>query len=188
MLNEYNFRKKDKASPEITSDRTEMLSSIKTISENVKEAYCGKSIIDCRLEIKLHDKDNFLSKLNQIFDPNVILPSESYQLRHLRAAIYDSGHTLEMSSGFIALEKLGFYIVSESDRIFIVSDYRTPIPSFIEDYDFYNAVYDLVQYLSDDLMDYSYLWSSGQKGYHVWIKLNNESMSDFYPDDSWGLE
>lgn len=187
MKSDYQVRDKDRRSPEETLDQIEILDNPEDIIEGIQFVFgMNDSIevkkiskLDLRMEISKDRESEFLAKLDEVLAPNVSIPREYRAIRHLRHAIYRAGSSLTEGKGFETLEKLGFYVLNEKDRIFVIADRRTPVPDGLPDFDFFNSVAMLMDYVSDELLDYSYLWSGDEKLYFAMVKMNGDMKSDY---------
>lgn len=187
MKNEYQIRIKDIRSPEEKLDQRELVKDPVEIIDNLKFVFNMNnrepdeevSEFDFRLEILRDKKSIFISKIDEAFDPNFILPYEFNGLRHLRQAIYRSGHILKKQSGIVSLEKLGFVLVEEKDRLFLIGDHRFVIPEGMSDCDLYHSVVVLIRYLSSEILDYTYMWSIDERGYTAMIKMDGKLCEDY---------
>jgi hypothetical protein len=171
MISDYEIRKKEIQSPEEGPGQEELLDDPQKIVDRIKEEYQvkdgvifkGDPILDFRMEISRSREREFLLKLDELLAPNSPIPHDFRRIKHLRQAIYKSGHTLMRGNGFETLEKLGFSIFYEKDRIFIICDHRVRVPESLDTEIFFEAAFVLMKYVSSELLDYSYLWSIEDK-------------------------
>lgn len=187
MKNEYQIRIKSIRSPEENLDQTELVNDPAEIIDNLKLIYNMNnrekdeevSELDFRIEILQDKKSIFISKIDEAFDSNFILPYEFSGLHHLRQAIYKNGHILRKKNGIASLEKLGFALIEEKDRLFLIGDHRVVVPEKMSDYDFYHSIVVLIRYLSSEILDYTYMWSIDERGYTAMIKMDGKLCEDY---------
>lgn len=192
MISDYMIRRKDKSSPEVDLGKNKIHTDPERIVEEVrKEFRCplntgdfeGKPTLDFRMEILKSKEREFLLRLDELFSPNTPIPYEAARIKHLRQSIYKSGHSLIKGNGFETLEKIGFYLIQEKDRIFVICDYRVQTPENLESEIFFEAVTVLMRYVSKELADGSYLWSIGRKLVEAIVVIDGASLD--YSDNNF---
>lgn len=181
MLNDYAFRTKDNESPELNPKSDDLLDDPDSIIDNVRSIYIGSvskdsdfSILDLRIELPLNYTKSLASKMNSILDPGAILPYEYSRLRHLRETVYESGQSLVRGRWIENLEKIGFHAIKEHDRLFLIADHRIAVPTAIDRLVFHRAVQCLMEFIQEEMLDYSYMWSLDYKGITAAVKMNGK--------------